>query len=41
MIIQFKLFHGCLNIVQILAPGREFAPVKSAQFSSTFIIELK
>ena len=28
MIKQFKPFHGCLSIVQILAPGREFASVK-------------
>ena len=41
MIIQFKLFHGYLSIVQILAPGREFASVKCAQFPSTFIIEIK
>ena len=33
MIIPFKHFHYTLNIVDILAPGREFISAKCAQFT--------
>ena len=36
MIIRLKYFHDSLNIVVILAPGREFFSPKSAQFLLTF-----
>ena len=32
MIIRLKYFHDNLNIVVILAPGREFFTAKCAQF---------
>ena len=37
MIIGLKYFHDNLNIVVILAPGREFFSVKYVQFPLTFI----
>ena len=37
MIIRLKYFHDSLNIVVILAPGREFCSVKCVQFPLTFI----
>ena len=36
MIIRLKYFHDSLNIVVILAPGREFSSAKGAQFSLVF-----
>ena len=36
MIMRLKYFHDSLNIVVILAPGREFLSDKCAQFSLTF-----
>ena len=36
MIIQFKNFHGILNIILILAPGRDFFCAKCVQFPLTF-----
>ena len=36
MIIRSKYLHGSLNIVVILAPGREFFSAKCAQFPLTF-----
>ena len=38
MIMQLKYLHDSLNIVVILAPGREFFSVKCAQFPLTFNI---
>ena len=36
MIIRFKHFNDCLNIVVILTVGCEFMPAKCAQFPLTF-----
>ena len=36
MIVRSKYFHYSLNIVVILAPGREFFFAKCAQFPLTF-----
>ena len=36
MIIQLKYFHDSLNIVVILALGREFFSAKCVQFPLTF-----
>ena len=36
MIIQLKYFHDRLNIVGILAPGREFFSGQRARFPLTF-----
>ena len=36
MIIQLIYFYDSLNIVVILAPGREFFSAKCAQFPLTF-----
>ena len=36
MIKQLKHFHDSLNIVVMLAPGRELPSAKCAQFSLTF-----
>ena len=36
MIIRFKHFNDCLNIVVILAAGCEFMSAKFAQFPLTF-----
>ena len=36
MIITLKYFHDSLNIVVVLAPGREFLSAKRAQFPLTF-----
>ena len=36
MITHLKYFYDTLNIVVILAPGREFCSTKCAQFPLTF-----
>ena len=36
MIKRLKHFHDGLNIVEVLAPGREFFSAKCAQFPLTF-----
>ena len=41
MIIQLKYFHDILNIVMILAPGREYSSVEYAQFPLTLRRRIK
>ena len=36
MLVRFKYFHDSLNIVLILAPGREFFCAKCVQFPLKF-----